>query len=109
MVLNNIEIKKYVDPRGVQFEPVAKNPDLLNAARKIEGKVFTSSAIVSLTPTILGLRALLSTYVCEIHRVIRDNVLRQVHKYDKRELFTLSDGGQIHLDFTGDRFLGEVP
>ena len=71
LVLNNIEIQKYVDPRGVPFVPLPKDPILLKAAKSIEGKIFTSSAIVSLTPTILGLRALLSTYVSEIHRVVR--------------------------------------
>jgi hypothetical protein len=76
LVLNNIEIQKYVDPRGVQFFPVAKDLILLNAARTLEGRIFTSSAIVSLTPKFLGLRSIVSTYVCEVHRMVRDYVLR---------------------------------
>ena len=93
LVLNNIEIERYVDPRGVPFVPVAKDPILLKAAKTLEGRIFTSSAIVSLTPTFLGLRSLLATYVSELHRVIRDNLTRYVHQYDRRELFTFQDGG----------------
>ena len=27
--------------------------------------------------------------------------------YDKREVFSLSDGGEIHIDFKGDSFINE--
>jgi hypothetical protein len=84
---------------------VAKNPVLLNALQKLEGKVFVPSAIVSMVPTIGNLRALVSTYVNELHRLVREKFLGNIQlKYDKRELFKLSDGGQIYLDFMGSRF-----
>ena len=35
LVLNNIEIQKYVDPRGVPFVPIAKDPILLKAAKNL--------------------------------------------------------------------------
>lgn len=75
----------------------------------MEGKVYTPSAFLSLVPTFLNLKGLVSTYICEVHRIIRDNILKSKHIYDKRELFTLSDGGQIYLDFMGRRFVDDRP
>jgi hypothetical protein len=41
--------------------------------------------------------------ISEIKEQVRDRFL-ELYKYDKRELITLSDGGQIYLDFIGERF-----
>ena len=43
-------------------------------------------------------------FITEFKEVIQFKFLTPF-KYTKRELFKLSDGGQIYLDFLGDRFL----
>ena len=51
----------------------------------------------------LGLGGHSQTLLCELKEQVRDFFL-PLHKYDRRELFTLSDGGQIYIDMQGSRF-----
>ena len=44
------------------------------------------------------------TIMAEVKHVFRTVVYGE-HQYSKRELFTLSDGGKIYLDFEGNNFL----
>ena len=40
-----------------------------------------------------------------IRDMIHDKYFFDSYRYDKREVFTLSDGGEIHIDFKGDSFI----
>jgi len=37
--------------------------------------------------------------------MIHEKFFFDSYRYDKREVFTLSDGGEIHIDFKGDSFI----
>lgn len=56
---------------------------------------------------LLGLGGHSQTLLCELKEQVRDFLL-PLHKYDRRELFTLSDGGQIYLDLQGNRFKNTI-
>ncbi len=73
--------------------PVPKSAKLIKGLRKLDGKVYISSAFINLVPNYLNLKGLVTTYISELHRIIRDNFRLPKHVYDKREVFTLSDGG----------------
>jgi hypothetical protein len=40
-----------------------------------------------------------------IRDTIHDKYFFDSHRYDKREVFTLSDGGETHIDFKGRSFV----
>jgi hypothetical protein len=42
--------------------------------------------------------------MAEVKHIFRTIVYGE-HQYTKRELFSLTDGGKIYLDFEGDNFL----
>ena len=71
----------------------------INAIQNQSYRVTSSQAIWHL----VGFGGHWQTFVSEFKEQFRDAFLSH-HAYDRREMFTLSDGGQIYLDFMGTRF-----
>jgi hypothetical protein len=76
-----------------------KTEKVKEAALKIEGSIMTSSFVMNLLPVYI--QGFIQTYFCEFHRIVLHN-LYPWFVYDSSEIFTLSDGGEILIEYLGE-------
>ena len=86
----------------IQVKITYKTALLEKGIAAIENESYRSSLSI-LFFHLVGISGHAQTFLSELKEQVRDNFL-EFHEYDKRHLFTLSDGGQIYLDFMGKRF-----
>jgi hypothetical protein len=82
---------------------IDKSPNLTKAAKKIEGITYYPIFLIYFLPNMFA--GLILTFICNLHQIFHRNVTSP-YKYTSNEVFKLSDGGQILIEYLGemDRF-----
>jgi hypothetical protein len=91
---------------GNNAPPVQKTAELMRGVAAVQGFEYKVSLFTNFF-YMLGFGGISQTLLCELKEQVRDFLL-PLHTYDRRELFTLSDGGQIYIDMQGNRFKSNI-